>query len=306
MPDLSKVDFDARRRVHLERHHVRRARAERRLDPADRDGPDDLRRHLGRVRAGARRSPSSTSSPSPGRRRSAARRARHGDPVAPRGRSGSRPTPPPGRCRRSSASTKGGKITEGDLRGRDDQHAVDAVRRGLSRCAALGEVDRRARGPVSHARRRNLAVLAAWVAKTPWVDFLAGNPADALEHLGLPEDHRSRWFDGARRQGAQADRRQGWPHWLEKEGVAYDIAYRERPAGPADLGRRHRRGERSRSPVAVARLGLCRRRPAEGRRPEALCFIQRLGGEPASLVSLSPVGGGRIAQAIRVRAPSRT
>ena len=33
LPDLSKVDFVDRRGVHLERHHLRRARAERRLDP---------------------------------------------------------------------------------------------------------------------------------------------------------------------------------------------------------------------------------------------------------------------------------
>ena len=34
--------------------------------------------------------------------------------------------------------TKGGKLNEGDLRGRDHQHAVDAVRRGLSRHARTG------------------------------------------------------------------------------------------------------------------------------------------------------------------------
>ena len=39
------------------------------------------------------------------------------------------------------------------LRGRDHQHAVDAVRRGLSRHAAMGEIDRRAQGAV-RARRR--------------------------------------------------------------------------------------------------------------------------------------------------------
>ena len=33
LPDLSKVDFDDRRRLHLERHDLGRARAERRLDP---------------------------------------------------------------------------------------------------------------------------------------------------------------------------------------------------------------------------------------------------------------------------------
>ena len=49
--------------------------------------------------------------------------------------------------------TKGGKLNAGHLRRRDHQHAVDAVRRGLSRCAELGEVDRRPQG-ADRARRR--------------------------------------------------------------------------------------------------------------------------------------------------------
>ena len=40
--------------------------------------------------------------------------------------------------------TKGGKINEGIFARRDHQHAVDALRRGLSRHARLGEIDRRA------------------------------------------------------------------------------------------------------------------------------------------------------------------
>ena len=38
LPDLGKVDFANRCRVHLERHHVRRACAERRLDCVERQG----------------------------------------------------------------------------------------------------------------------------------------------------------------------------------------------------------------------------------------------------------------------------
>ncbi len=41
--------------------------------------------------------------------------------------------------------TKGGKLIEGIFAGRNDQHAVDAVRRGLSRRAEMGEGARRAR-----------------------------------------------------------------------------------------------------------------------------------------------------------------
>ena len=62
-----------RRGVHLERHHLGRARAERRLDRRRPRGPHHLRRDLG-LFAQALDWPSSMSSPSPGRRRWAARR----------------------------------------------------------------------------------------------------------------------------------------------------------------------------------------------------------------------------------------
>ncbi len=74
LPDLAKVDFCDRRGVRLERHDLRRARAERRLDQGRPRGADDLRRDL---RARSRRSStgaSSMSSPGPGRRCWAARR----------------------------------------------------------------------------------------------------------------------------------------------------------------------------------------------------------------------------------------
>ena len=64
-----------RRRLHLERHDQRRARAGCRLDRRRPAGAGDLRRHLGGLRAAARLGRSSMSSPSPGRRRWAARAA---------------------------------------------------------------------------------------------------------------------------------------------------------------------------------------------------------------------------------------
>jgi hypothetical protein len=67
--------FRPRRGLHLERHHLRRARAEWRFHPGRPRGADDLRRHLGRLRAGRSISTSSMSSPSPGRRCWAARAA---------------------------------------------------------------------------------------------------------------------------------------------------------------------------------------------------------------------------------------
>ena len=49
--------------------------------------------------------------------------------------------------------TSGGKLIGGHLRRRDDQHALHARGRGLSRCAGLGEEGRRARR-AGEARRR--------------------------------------------------------------------------------------------------------------------------------------------------------
>ena len=61
-------------RLHLERHHLRRARSERRLDRRRPRRPHHLRRHLGGLRAAISPGTSSMSSPSPGRRCWAARR----------------------------------------------------------------------------------------------------------------------------------------------------------------------------------------------------------------------------------------
>ncbi len=38
----------------------------------------------------------------------------------------------------------------------------------------------------------NTKVLADWKAKTPWIDFLAKDPADPVQHLGVHEGGRSR------------------------------------------------------------------------------------------------------------------
>ena len=71
--DMAALDYDPRRVFHLERHHLRRARAGRRRDPGGPGGPDAVRRHVGRLRAWTCRGTSSTSRPSPGRRCWAAR-----------------------------------------------------------------------------------------------------------------------------------------------------------------------------------------------------------------------------------------
>ena len=66
--------FRPRRGVSVERHDLRRARAERRLDRARPPGPDDLRCHVRGVRDARCRGTGSMSSPGPGRRCWAARR----------------------------------------------------------------------------------------------------------------------------------------------------------------------------------------------------------------------------------------
>ena len=88
-------------------------------------------------------------------------------------------------------------------------------------------------GGLAELRRRadeNLKVLVDWVAKTPWVDFLAADPAIrsntsvclkvvAPEITALSED-------------AQADFAKRLAALLEKEGVALDIGgYRDAPPG---------------------------------------------------------------------------
>ena len=74
LPDLGQGRFRPRRRLHLERHHLGRARSRREMDSRRPQGPDDLRRDLRRLRPGPRLAEARCRRPSPGRRRSAARR----------------------------------------------------------------------------------------------------------------------------------------------------------------------------------------------------------------------------------------
>ena len=69
-------------------------------------------------------------------------RARHAHPVAARGRA-ARELHAALAAAEDLPHDQGRQAQRGHLRGRDHQHAVDAVRRGLSRRARLGEVGRR-------------------------------------------------------------------------------------------------------------------------------------------------------------------
>ncbi len=125
--------------------------------------------------------------------------------------------------------TKGGKVTldlfEGATINTPSMLAVEDAVDALKWAASIGglaEMQRRADA--------NLAVLDAWVAKTPWVAFLAADPATRSNTsvclkvidariAALPED-------------AQADFAKKLAGLLEKEGVALDVgAYRDAPPG---------------------------------------------------------------------------
>ncbi len=101
----------------------------------------------------------------------------------------------------------------------------------------------------------NASVIAAWVARTPWVDFLGESAGDTLQHLALPQDRGPRGGGAAARHArcvSKADR-----------GAARCRGRRQGhrrpsllPAGLAHLDRGHGGEERSRGAYALARLGL--------------------------------------------------
>ncbi|MDX9860059.1 MAG: phosphoserine transaminase [Rhodospirillales bacterium] len=125
--------------------------------------------------------------------------------------------------------TKGGKLIEGIFAGETintpSMLAVEDAADGLRWAEQIGGLKaliKRSEG--------NLAAIAAWVEKTPWVDFLAAEPAirsctsvclKVVDPVFLKLD-----ADG---QVAAAKKIAAL---LDKEGVAYDIAaYRDAPAG---------------------------------------------------------------------------
>jgi hypothetical protein len=88
---------------------------------------------------------------------------------------------------------------------------------------------------------------------------------DWLGHLAADEAIRSKTSVCLTVEGADEAFIKKFASLLEKEDAAYDVAgYRDAPAGPAHLVRRHRRHRRYRGARPVARLGLRRRpRPAD-------------------------------------------
>ncbi len=125
--------------------------------------------------------------------------------------------------------TKGGKPLEGIFAGETintpSMLCVEDYLDALQWAKAIGGL------PVLHARAdANARVIADWVARTPWIDFLAADPAlrsNTSVCLKVVDPAVTRLA-----ADAQAAFVKGIAAALEREGVAYDIdAYRDAPPG---------------------------------------------------------------------------
>lgn len=125
--------------------------------------------------------------------------------------------------------TKGGKLIEGIFKGETintpSMLCVEDALDALSWAEGLG-----GRSGLIGRADGNLAAVAAWVATTPWVDFLAAT-AETRSSTSVCLKIVDPWFTtlDAAGQAAAAKR---IPALLNAEGVAYDIgAYRDAPPG---------------------------------------------------------------------------
>jgi phosphoserine aminotransferase len=125
--------------------------------------------------------------------------------------------------------TKGGKLVEGIFTGdtinTPSMLCVEDYLDTLEWAKQVGGL------PALHARAdRNAKVIADWVARTPWIEFLARDPAlrsNTSVCLKVVDPAVGR-LNG----DAQAAFVKGIAAALEREGVAYDIdAYRDAPPG---------------------------------------------------------------------------
>ena len=116
--------------------------------------------------------------------------------------------------------TSGGKLNEGIFRGETintpSMLCVEDALDGLRWAEAAGGLP-----ALKRRSEANLAAIAGWVERTPWVEFLCADPAARSATsicLVLP--------------GAEAGVAKRMAKVLEAEGVAYDIAsHRDAPAG---------------------------------------------------------------------------
>ncbi len=125
--------------------------------------------------------------------------------------------------------TKGGKLIDGIFAGETintpSMLCVEDALDGLRWAESVGGLA----GLIARSRA-NLAALTLWVAKSDWVEFLAGNEANRSS-TSICLAISAPWFTalGADAQAAAAKK---IASLLEKEGVALDIAaYRDAPPG---------------------------------------------------------------------------
>ncbi len=125
--------------------------------------------------------------------------------------------------------TSGGKLSAGIFRGETintpSMLCVEDALDGLRWAEGIGGL------PALIARSEaNLAVVAAWVGRTPWVDFLAADPA-TRSCTSICLRIAASWFT-ALTSDEQAKAARRLASLLDKEGVAFDVAsYRDAPPG---------------------------------------------------------------------------
>jgi phosphoserine aminotransferase len=125
--------------------------------------------------------------------------------------------------------TKGGEFMEAifkaDTINTPSMLCVEDALDGLKWAEAVGGLP----GLIRRSER-NLAAVAAWVDRTPWVDFLAEDP-QTRSCTSICLKIVDPWFTGLAAE-ARAKAAKGIAARLEAEEVAYDIApYREAPPG---------------------------------------------------------------------------
>ena len=125
--------------------------------------------------------------------------------------------------------TSGGKLSAGIFRGETintpSMLCVEDALDGLRWAEGIGGL------PALIARSEaNLAAVAAWAERTPWVDFLAADPA-TRSCTSICLRITASWFT-ALTPDEQAKAAKRLATLLDKEGVAFDIAsYRDAPPG---------------------------------------------------------------------------
>jgi phosphoserine aminotransferase len=125
--------------------------------------------------------------------------------------------------------TKGGKLIEGIFKGETintpSMLCVEDALDGLRWAESVGGL----KGLVARSEA-NLAAVAEWVARTPWADFLAEDPA-TRSCTSICLKIVDPWFTALDAEG-QAAAAKKLAALLDKEGVALDAAaYRDAPPG---------------------------------------------------------------------------